>query len=336
MISRDIDLFGLNTFGLHSRAAFFAEIADLVTLRNILSHTEFDELPKLVLGGGSNIIFENDFPGLILKSAIRSKIVIRETADTRIVEAGAGERWHDFVCWTLEQGWGGLENLALIPGSVGAAPVQNIGAYGMEVSDCIEAVKAFHFETKSVITFKPDECAFGYRDSIFKCQNGEWFILNVQFRLPKIWNPNLSYPALAEDLKEKKPASLSPRQIAESVIRIRKKKLPDPAEKGNVGSFFKNPIIPSALFQQLLIRFPEIPHFVQPQGFVKIPAGWFIEQIGWKGKASGPVGCHQQQALVLVNHGGATGKDVRHTAEIIRNEVERVFCLKLEYEPMFI
>lgn len=335
MILRNVDLFPFNTFGLHARAACFSEIADLDDLHAVLSQPELDDLPRFILGGGSNIVLENDFPGIVFKVAIAGKTLIEQTTDARIVEAGAGESWHDFVDWTLAQGWGGLENLSLIPGTVGAAPVQNIGAYGLEVSELLDSLEAIHLETREVKRFTVNECRLGYRESFFRQHPGQWLILRVRFRLPLAWTPRTGYPELARELARQAIASPDPRQISDAVVRIRGRKLPDPKKIGNVGSFFKNPIVSRERFADLHKRWPHMPHHPQ-HDTVKIPAGWLIEQTGWKGRALGPAACHRDQALVLVNLQGATGKEIRRLAEQIREDVEKTFLIALEYEAVFV
>ncbi len=342
MITRDVDLRSLNTFGLPARAAFFVTVDDPARLPAVLADPALAGLPRLVLGGGSNIVFDGDFPGVVLKTACSGRRLSSDDESAWVVEAGAGENWHDFVCWTLRQGWGGLENLALIPGTVGAAPVQNIGAYGLEMAERFESLDALDLSSGEMRVFHAEDCAFGYRDSRFKREPGRWLITRVRFRLPKRWQALTQYAELARELDEQAKwaecgcRATTPQAVADAVIAIRRRKLPDPAEIGNAGSFFKNPVVDAASYARLAAAYPQLPHYPQADGGEKLAAGWLIEQTGWKGRNLGPVACFERQALILVNLGGACGADVRRIAHAVGNDVEKCFGVSLEVEPVFV
>jgi UDP-N-acetylmuramate dehydrogenase len=270
----------------------------------------------------------------VLRIALRGIRLWRDTADHWIVEAAAGESWHGFVTRCLDQGWAGLENLALIPGTVGAAPVQNIGAYGLELDQRLHSVVAWDLRAGRERTLLPADCGFAYRDSMFKRDGaGRWLIARVRFALPKSWAPRLDYPDLRDHpgLRDGAPA---PRQVYDAVCDIRRRKLPDPAVLGNAGSFFKNPVVGAARADALKHRFPDLRTYPQANGQVKLAAGWLIERAGWKGRRLGPVGMHERQALVLVNHGGALAADVQALAQAVRQAVRDRFDVDLEQEPV--
>jgi UDP-N-acetylmuramate dehydrogenase len=334
----DADLQPLNTFGLPGRARWLAEVADEADLRELMARPEW-AMPRLILGGGSNLVLTGDFDGLVLKVAAPGRRLAGEEAgkdgDAWLVEAGAGEPWHDFVRWTLEQGRPGLENLSLIPGTVGAAPVQNIGAYGLELAERFAWAEAMDLASGEVLRLDGAACRFAYRDSLFKQEGaGRYLILRVTFRLPKAWRPTLGYADVAKELAG--IAAPTPTQVSDAVIAIRRRKLPDPAEIGNAGSFFKNPVVPAATHALLAAAHPGLPSYAQADGAVKLAAGWLIDQCGWKGRTLGPVGTHPSQALVLINRGGATGADVRRMAEAIQSDVRARFGVELEPEPVFV
>ena len=336
-IQHGVSLRHLNTFGVDALAHFYLKLSDWSMLPALRNDLLLGKLSRLVLGGGSNILLTSDFPGLVLQMQLRGITVVRQDADATIVRAAAGENWHDFVLWTLAQGYGGLENLSLIPGSVGAAPIQNIGAYGAEVEQCIESVRAFDFDSGEVITLTRAECAFAYRDSIFKHRLRERVvILDVSFALPRNWQPNTRYTELAQELESRAIATPSARQISDAVIAIRRRKLPDPAVIGNAGSFFKNPLVPAAQREALLQQHPQLVSYVQPDGSYKLAAGWLIDQCGWKGRSLGPAGVYEKQALVLVNRGGATGAEIWRLAQAIQADVMARFGVQLEAEPVLI
>lgn len=336
------DLQPLNTFGLPARAARLVTITDPAQIARSVATDDGglnpDARRALVLGGGSNIVFGGDFNGTVLKVAIAGRRLVASDDAAFIVEAGAGENWHDFVRWTLAQGWPGLENLSLIPGTVGASPIQNIGAYGLEVMDRLESLDAVSLEDGRTQRFSREQCRFGYRDSVFKHeQAGRWLITQVRFRLPKRWQALTGYADVAAELAATGRTDPTPEQVSDAIIAIRRRKLPDPAHLGNAGSFFKNPVVDANTLSQLLRQHPDLPHYPQPSsGGAKLAAGWLIDRCGWKGKRLGPVGCFERQALVLVNHGGATGRDVRSAAAAIQADVLQRFGVSLEPEPLFV
>lgn len=333
---RGAELTGFNTFGLRARAARLVYVSDADHARALVNEADWARTPRLVLGGGSNVVLTGDFAGTVLKVDLPGRRLLRTEADAWIVEAGAGENWHDFVRWTLAQGWPGLENLSLIPGTVGAAPIQNIGAYGLEIVDRFDSLDAIDLDTGACRSFHAHDCAFGYRDSVFKRQPGKWLVTAVRFRLPRPWQGVTRYADVARELEARGIGAPSALDISDAVIAIRRRKLPDPAEIGNAGSFFKNPVVAAEACARLLAAHPALPHYPQPDGSEKLAAGWLIEQAGWKGRDLGPVGCYERQALVLVNRGGANGADVRRIAEAIMTDVERAFGVRLEPEPVFV
>lgn len=331
-----VDLAPFNTLALPGKAARYLKITDSAQLADPALRTE----RRFILGGGSNLVLGGDFDGLVLHMAIPGKHLLREDADAWYVEAGAGENWHDFVQWTLAQGWPGLENLSLIPGTVGAAPVQNIGAYGLEVGECLHSLTAWDFEKKAFFQVDRSTCRFGYRDSLFKQEgwhlNGRMAIVSVVFRLPKAWQPNIRYADVGQELAARNIATPSAQAVAEAIIAVRRRKLPDPAVTPNAGSFFHNPVVDKPTADSLTVRHPGLPCYAQPDGRVKLAAGWLIEQAGWKGKDLGPVGMYEKQALVLVNRGGATGDDVRRTMMAVQADVKTRFGVDLTPEPIFL
>ncbi|NGZ88220.1 UDP-N-acetylmuramate dehydrogenase [Duganella aceris] len=333
----DFPLQSLNTFGIAARARAYLRVTEREQLLGVFADPIWAASPKLVLGGGSNFLLTQDYPGLILHIALQGREVVGGDADFHYVRAAAGENWHDFVQWTLAQGIGGLENLSLIPGTVGAAPIQNIGAYGLETKDVFHCLTAFDPASGSTREMGAAECRFAYRDSVFKQDDGRRLIvLDVTFALPKAWRPNLRYAELAQALVEQGIAEPSARQVADTVIAIRRRKLPDPAVIGNAGSFFKNPVVGGAQCAALLERFPALVHHAQPDGTQKLAAGWLIDQCGWKGRSLGAAGVYPKQALVLVNNGGATGAEVVALAEAIQADVQARYGVLLEPEPVFI
>jgi UDP-N-acetylmuramate dehydrogenase len=335
-ILADADLQPLNTFGLPGRARWLAEVGGESDLRALMARPEWAG-PRLILGGGSNVVLTGDFDGLVLKVAVRGRRLAGEEAESWLVEASAGEPWHDFVRWTLDQGRPGLENLSLIPGTVGAAPVQNIGAYGLELADRFAWAEAMDLATGDVVRLDGPACRFAYRDSLFKQEGaGRYLILRVTFRLPKAWRPVTAYADLAKELAARGAGVPTATDLSDAVIAIRRRKLPDPAEIGNAGSFFKNPVVPAATHARLAAAHPGLPAYPQADDAVKLAAGWLIDQCGWKGRALGPVGTHPSQALVLVNRGGATGADVRRLAQAIQADVRARFGVELEPEPVFV
>jgi UDP-N-acetylmuramate dehydrogenase len=340
-IQHDVSLLGLNSFGIDARASYFLKIDDIDQLRILWERMQSDvalaSLPRLLLGGGSNIILSDQLPHLVLQMAIKGRALLMETAEHFIVRACAGENWHEFVQWTLEQAYGGLENLSLIPGTVGASPIQNIGAYGVEMQDCFHSLTAFDFVTGSLRTFQKQDCAFAYRDSIFKSgEQNRFVIVDVSFALAKAWRPRLAYGDVAKFLQDREIAEPTPTDVSQAIIAIRQSKLPDPAVIGNAGSFFKNPIVFAELRNQILQNYPHCVSYPQANGDFKLAAGWLIEQCGWKGRRLKTVGVYEKQALVLVNLGGATGADIRALAEEIQADVRKKFAVALEVEPVFV
>ncbi|MGB5062529.1 MAG: UDP-N-acetylmuramate dehydrogenase [Candidatus Competibacter sp.] len=335
VLSRNVALRSFNTFGLPARAAWFAAVETPAQLAALATTLEWRYLQRFVLGGGSNVILTGDFEGLVLHVRIPGRELLAEESDAWIVRAGAGENWHDFVRWTLEHGWPGLENLSLIPGTVGAAPIQNIGAYGLEMAERFQQLEAVDLESGATVTFDHAACRFGYRDSVFKREAaGRYLISNVTFRLPKHWRPEIRYAELARELEQRRIANPTARQISDAVMAVRSRKLPNPVCLGNAGSFFKNPVVDATTFARLSARFPELPHYPQADGTVKLAAGWMIECCGWKGRDLGPVRAYEKQALVLVNRGGACGADVLRLARAIQESVQAAFGIELEPEPV--
>ncbi len=335
LLQRAAPLDRLNTFGLPARAAGFAAIETPAQLAALMTLPEWRFWPRFVLGGGSNLVLTGDFAGLILHVRIPGRRLVAEDALAWFVRAGAGENWHDFVTWTLDCGWPGLENLALIPGTVGAAPIQNIGAYGLEIAERFQQLEAVDLATGETTIFDRAACRFGYRDSVFKREAaGRYLISAVTFRLPKRWRPVTGYAELARELETRGFSQPTALQIADAVVTIRSRKLPDPARIGNVGSFFKNPVVDAATFAHLTERYPELPRYPQPDGAVKLAAGWLIERCGWKGRSLGAAGVYERQALVLVNRGGARGEDVLRLAQAIQASVRAEFGVELELEPV--
>lgn len=329
-IQQDISLKPYNTFGIDVKANQFVEITDKSQLKTIL---EKNTLPLLILGGGSNLLLTKDFEGLVIKNDIKGIEKIDEDENSVYLKVGAGEVWHQFVMHCIEEGYCGIENLSLIPGNVGASPMQNIGAYGVEVKDVITKVEAISLTDFSVKEFENQDCEFGYRTSIFKTSHkGQYFISAVTFKLSKHPNLNTSYGAIDAELKSRGICNPSIKDVSNAVIAIRQSKLPDPSEIGNSGSFFKNPVVEEYVKNKILKNFENAPHYPQADGKYKMAAGWLIEQCGWKGKVIGNYGVHDKQALVLVNHGGAKGSDIYQLSEDIIQSVKQKFNITLERE----
>ncbi len=340
-IEHGVSLRELNTFGLPATAHTLVRITGDADVRRVLDHPELGRAPKLVLGGGSNLILTRDPQAVVLRVEVRGRRLVEAREDAWIVEAGAGESWHETVAWTLAQGWPGLENLALIPGTVGAAPVQNIGAYGLELADRFESLDAVDLVTGRSVTLDARACAFGYRDSVFKQQGfgglaGKSLITRVRLRLPRPWQPVLGYLDLERRMAETGNARPDARTVFDWVCAIRRAKLPDPADVGNAGSFFKNPVVSAEQCRDIIARDPHIVHYPMADGHFKLAAGWLIDACGWKGKAIGGAGVYERQALVLVNRGGATGAEVVTLARAIQESVYGRFGIRLEPEPVVV
>lgn len=322
-----------NTFGVDAKADFFVDANNITELKKALVFRRQKDLPILFIGGGSNMLFVNDFKGLALKLNLKGIEVVNEDEDFVYIKAQGSENWHQFIQWTLTQDFGGLENLSLIPGNVGTAPIQNIGAYGLEAKDTIVEVQALSLETGDERIFTNEECQFGYRESIFKNElRGQYVLVAVTFKLTKR-NHQLktSYGAIQKELEGEGIANPTIQDVSAAVVRIRESKLPDPAQIGNSGSFFKNPVISKDDFEKVLTQHPNIVNYPAENG-VKLAAGWLIEQAGWKGKRFGDAGVHDKQALVLVNHGNATGKEIYDLSENIIQDIKTKFGVTLERE----
>ena len=352
IVEQNVPLQAHNSFGIVAKARTLVRVRSEDDVRQVLADPELAGRPKFVLGGGSNIVLTGDVKPLVLKVELMGRRVVDDGARATIVELGAGESWHGAVEWTLEQGLPGLENLALIPGTVGGSPVQNIGAYGVELQDRFESLDAIDLVTGKTFTLEAAQCAFGYRDSVFKHEApqapghdssaqvagfglaGRALILRVRFRLPKPWKPVLGYADLQRKMNETGIRDPSARQIYDWVCAIRRVKLPDPKVIGNAGSFFKNPTVTLDQCSDIIAREPGIVHYPMPDGSVKLAAGWLIDACGWRGKSVGNAGVYEKQALVLVNRGGATGGEVVTLARAIQTSVYERFGIRLEPEPV--
>jgi len=330
LVTSDVDLQPYNTLQVSAKASHFAAIESIDQLQEILQHSQADDQPLLVLGGGSNILFADDFDGLVLHVEIMGKEILKETDDHVWLKIGAGENWHQMVRYCVEQGWGGIENLSLIPGTVGAAPIQNIGAYGVELAQVFEWLEAAHIESGEVHRFDKEDCRFGYRDSIFKNElKGQYLVTQVVLKLSKDPQLNTSYGAIQSELEKRGVSEPTIRDISDIVIDIRNSKLPNPDTLGNAGSFFKNPVVKNKVFERIKAEYPGAPGYSMGDEKTKIPAGWLIEEAGWKGKIVGNAGTYKQQALVIVNHGGANGKEILALAIKIRTSVADTFGIEL-------
>jgi len=321
-----------NTFGIDVNAKRFTEVNSVTELKSIIQN--FPNEALFILSGGSNMLLTKDVEQLVVKLNLKGIQILAEDEDVVYVEGNASEVWHDFVQWTLAQNYGGLENLSLIPGHVGTTPVQNIGAYGVEIKDTMISCKALNINTLEIKEFTNEACKFGYRESVFKKEEKDhYIILSVTYKLTKR-NHNLhtNYGVITGELTKMGITVPTIQDISRAVIAIRSSKLPNPAELGNSGSFFKNPIIDTALFEQLLLKYPNIPSYPIDEQQIKIPAGWLIETAGFKGYRLGDAGVHKNQALVLVNYGNAKGEEIKNLAERIQNEIFKIFQINLEAE----
>jgi UDP-N-acetylmuramate dehydrogenase len=334
-IEECFSLKSFNTFGIKAYTRFYAEADNREDLQTILNVFKDYTQPKLILGGGSNLLFVNDFDGITIYPGLKGAEVVTQDEEYVWIKVYAGENWDKFVEASVTRNWGGVENLSYIPGNVGACPIQNIGAYGVEVKDVIDSIEVIDLTTGESRNFSNKECEFGYRDSIFKREaRGKYLVVSVTFRLTK--NPVLSvnYKDVQEELKNYNSVNVS--SVRNAIISIRKRKLPDPQEYGNAGSFFKNPVIDKAHFESLKATYPEIPSYPVSETEVKVPAAWFIEKTGWKGKREGNTGTHPNQPLVLVNYGDATGMEIYTFARKIQESVQEKFHVFLEMEVWII
>ena len=333
-IYNNMSLKGFNTFGVNASAQHFCHIRDLADIEALFEWKSMHDLPNLILGGGSNLLFKSDFQGLVAKIDLLGKDIAGEDDEAVYVSAAGGENWHDFVLWSIDQGLAGLENLSLIPGCVGAAPIQNIGAYGVELADTFHSLQTINLENGDIQEFDKSHCHFAYRESFFKSQTlDKLLITSVTFRLPKQPNWKIEYAGLKDELKDKE---LSAKVISDAVIQQRQSKLPDPAKIGNAGSFFKNPVMSSDRWMGLKTNYADLPGYTQNNGEMKTSAGWLIDQAGWKGFRAGDAGVSDKHALVLVNYANANGAELWQVAENIMTSVEDKFGVRLEPEPRVI
>jgi len=331
-ILSNISLKQYNTFGIDVKAKHFVSVKNIEELISVLKLEDFPE--KFILGGGSNVLLTKNIEALVIHLDLRHIKIVSKDKNTVVVKVYAGENWHDFVLWCLKHDFGGIENLSLIPGNVGAAPIQNIGAYGVELKDVFLSCEALHIKTQNIKTFTKEECKFDYRNSIFKQDiKGEYIIVSVSLKLTtKDHKLKTSYGAITEELKKINIKNATIQDISNAVITIRESKLPNPKIIGNSGSFFKNPIISKSHFNTLKINFPETPSYFISENQIKIPAGWLIEHLGFKGKRFGNYGVHNKQALVLVNYDDAKGENIFKLAQLIQSTVKRIFDIHLEVE----
>ncbi|WJJ96152.1 UDP-N-acetylmuramate dehydrogenase [Algibacter luteus] len=331
-IRDNISLKPYNTFGIDVKAKHFVSINNIQDLKDILNLSEYPE--KLIIGGGSNILLTQDFKGLVVHINIKGINIVSEDEDSVIIKANAGENWHEFVLYCINKGYGGVENLSLIPGNVGTAPIQNIGAYGVELKDTFVSCEAISIESLSLQSFAKADCNFGYRNSIFKQEaKNKYIITSVNFKLTKKNHKlNINYGAISSELEAMQISHPTINTISEAVINIRQSKLPNPKEIGNSGSFFKNPVISKTHYNTLIKNFEELPCYRVSDDLVKVPAGWLIEKAGFKGKRFGDYGVHKKQALVLVNYGNANGTDILNLSRLIQKTVKRLFDISIEAE----
>lgn len=335
-IQENLSLKPFNTFGIAKNARFFTSVDSVEGLKQALTWAKDQGQKVLILGGGSNLLLTDDFGGLVIKVELTGIQVIAEDDSTLLVKVGAGEVWHDWVLYSLDQNWAGMENLSLIPGTVGASPMQNIGAYGVEIKDVFESLEALNRNSLELEEFSAADCKFGYRESVFKHELKEQYVIcSVTFRLKKKPEFHVDYGAIRDVLTEKGITELTLKAVSDAVISIRQSKLPDPKEIGNAGSFFKNPTISTGQFEKLKSAYPSLPGYPNEEG-VKVPAGWLIEQAGWKGKRVGEVGVHAKQALVLVNYGQGDGSQIKALSEQIQYSVNEKFGIELSPEVNFV
>ena len=331
-IKHNFSLKNYNTFGIEAKAKSFVEVGNTDELSQILNEHQNEKL--FILGGGSNMLLTQDIDALVIYVNLKGRKVLKEDDDFVWVQSNAGENWHEFVLWNLEQNFGGIENMSLIPGNVGTTPIQNIGAYGAEIKDTFVSCDAMRMDTQEIVTFTNEECKFGYRESIFKNEaKDKYVITSVVFKLTKRNHKiNTSYGAIDGELIKHNITAPTIQQVSNAVISIRRSKLPDPKELGNSGSFFKNPIVSKEVFEAAHAKFPEMPHYTISETEVKVPAGWLIEQAGFKGKRFGDAGIHKLQALVLVNYGNATGQEILNVSKDIQKTILEKYGIAIEAE----
>lgn len=332
-ITENAPLKHLNTFGIAASSKWYTEVFSIEDIRELINNETFQKSEKLILGGGSNLLFTKDFDGIVVKNNLKGIQVVSENNDNVIVKVAAGEVWHQFVMWCIEKGFAGVENLSLIPGCVGASPMQNIGAYGVEIKDIFESLEAIHVVEGSLKVFNKEQCKFGYRESVFKREyKNQYIIISVSFRLNKNPNINTSYGAINSELQSLGVKNPGIKEVSQAVINIRSSKLPDPKVMGNAGSFFKNPEVSKSEYERVKNRFPEVVAYSLENGNYKLAAGWLIENSGLKGFVKGNAAVHDKQALVLVNKGGAKGEEIYMLSEYVLQTVFAKFGVKLERE----
>nr|WP_294861872.1 UDP-N-acetylmuramate dehydrogenase [uncultured Fluviicola sp.] len=332
MIEYNISLKPYNTFGIDVRAKSFGRFGSVDELIRLLRNRD-TETPLLILGGGSNILLTQDLPFFVLKNEISGIEVVNETETNIVLKVGSGVEWHSFVRYTVENGWGGIENMSLIPGSVGASPMQNIGAYGVEIKDSFVSLEALHIDSLELHSFNREQCQFGYRESVFKrALKDQYVIVSVSYELLKHPKMNTTYGAIQSEIEVMGVEDITVDTVSQAVMNIRRSKLPDPKVLGNAGSFFKNPVVSKAVFETILANYPDASHYPQESGEEKLAAGWMIEKAGWKGKRIGNCGVHEKQALVLVNYGGATGQEIFDLSTLIIEDIQSKFGVTLERE----
>lgn len=338
LIETTVNLKPFNTFSVSVQADTLVHIHNAADIRQLLADPELGQKNKLLLGGGSNMLFTHDVGDVVLKSEIMGKRLVETRDDAWIIEVGAGERWHDVVAWSLANGWPGLENLAMIPGTAGAAPVQNIGAYGIELADRFESLEAVDLITGHTMVLNKTKCQFDYRHSVFKTWlAGKAMVTQVRLRLPRPWQPVTEYRDIALELERRgNPEAISAKEIFDMVCEIRQKKLPDPTQIGNAGSFFKNPIVTEDQCRDIIGRDPEVVFYELTDGRFKLAAGWLIEACGWKGKSIGEAGVYDKQSLILINHGNASGVEIQILSKAIQESVYGRFGIMLEPEPIIL
>jgi UDP-N-acetylmuramate dehydrogenase len=333
IIQNNIDLKPFNTFGLNAKTKYFTEVAYEEDVEELFQSAVYSNEPKFILGGGSNILFTKPFDGLTVKINFKGIHLLEEDDEQLVIRVGAGENWHNLVLYCVNRGWGGLENLSLIPGTVGAAPMQNIGAYGVEQNSSFVGLQAFELDTGKFKSFDADACHFGYRTSIFKTSHKHQFLItSVDYRLQKQPVINTSYGVIQETLQAMGHTHPTIKEVSQAIIHIRTSKLPDPDLIGNAGSFFKNPIISTTQYEAIAADYQKIPYYPAGDGKVKLPAAWLIDQCGWKGYRKGDIGVHKNQALVLVNYGNGTGSAIYDLSEEIKQSVKERFKIDLERE----